>query len=133
MKPYRLIAALLLCATATPLPAMARPGSRFDEGTKTCRILNAPPLDWASQEYGEGGKVFKSLCKSCHAKDNQKNAPFLWVESKTSAGWNRVFTQKYPKCAQDGSWASLTPDQLLKLNDYLYRFSSDSLDLSDNC
>ena len=133
MKTSRLIAALVLCATAMPLSAMARPGSRYDESTKSCRIISAAPLDWDSQEYGAGGKVFKSLCKSCHVKNNNKNAPFLWVESKTSAGWNRVFAEKYPKCAQDGSWATLTPDQLLKLNDYLYRFSSDSLDASDNC
>lgn len=132
MKMSPLLAILVLAATLAT-PAHARPGSRYDEQSKSCRILNSGQADYDSQEFGAGGKIFKSLCKSCHSRNNDKNAPFLWVESKSSAGWNRVFTSKYPKCAQDGSWASLTPEQLQTLNDYLYRFSSDSLDISDSC
>lgn len=112
-------------------PANARPAHRFDAFTNTCRDLSHGQADWDSRPWGEGGKLFTEICKSCHSRNNNKNAPFLWVESKTSKGWNRVFYKKYPKCAKNGSWKDLTIDQQQKLNDYLYRFAADSQDASD--
>jgi len=113
--------------------AQARPKTRFDATTQTCRILNRGQLDWDSQPYGEGGKVFREFCKSCHTRDNDKGAPFLHSESKTSEGWNRVFAKRYPKCAKDGTWDALTQEQLLKVNDYLFRFALNSEGLNDSC
>jgi hypothetical protein len=40
--------------------------------------------------------------------------------------WNRIFYEKYPKCAKDGAWAGLSQDDLVKLNDYLYSNASDA-------
>lgn len=113
--------------------ANARPDKRYDKTTETCRMLNQGQNDWDSQPWGKGAQVFKQSCKSCHYRGNDKGAPFLWAESKTSKGWNRVFYKKYPKCAKQGDWAGLTIDNQLKLNDYLYRWSADSRDINDNC
>ncbi|OKY74115.1 MAG: hypothetical protein BM485_14980 [Desulfobulbaceae bacterium DB1] len=113
--------------------AEARPKSRFDETTQTCRIIDSGPLEWDSRPWGEGGKVFREVCKSCHTRDNDKGAPFLHSESKSSNGWNRVFTKKYPQCAKDGAWNQISGDQLLKLNDYLFRFALNSEDMNDSC
>jgi hypothetical protein len=121
---------LIACSAAF---AVARPATRFDEATQTCRVLNTGPLEMASRAYGEGGRLFTALCKSCHYRDNDKGASFLWAESKTSAAWNRVFAQRYPQCAKDGKWDTLTQEQLLRVNDYLYRFSFDSQNSFDNC
>ncbi len=112
--------------------AEARPKSRYDATTKSFRILESGPLEWDSSPWGEGGKVFREVCKRCHSRDNDKGAPFIWAESKTSAAWNRVFAERYPKCANDGSWDGITPDQLLKLNDYLYRYGLNSQDITDD-
>ncbi len=112
--------------------AMARPGHRLDKGTDTCRDFSQGALAYASLPYGAGGKAFKTTCKSCHFRGNDKGASFLWVESKSSKGWNRVFAQKKVACAKDGSWDSLSMDQLLKLNDYLFRFALNSADAFDN-
>ena len=113
--------------------AFARPTSRLDEATQTCRVLSSGSLETASRPYGEGGLMFGSLCKSCHSRDSNKDAPFLWAESKTSKAWNRVFAQRYPKCAKNGEWDALTQEQLMRINDYLFRFSYDSRDRFDNC
>ncbi|MBI5557663.1 MAG: hypothetical protein HY885_08495 [Deltaproteobacteria bacterium] len=131
MKRSCLMLAVILMTGCFALQAEARPKTRYDETTKTCRILETGPLEWDSQPWGEGGKVFKQVCKSCHTRNNDKGAPFLWTESKTSNAWNRVFTQKYPKCAKDGAWDGISPDQMLKLNDYLYRFALNSEDFVD--
>lgn len=111
---------------------MARPGHRLDKTTDSCRDFSQGELEWDSRPWGEGGKAFQSLCKSCHFRGNTKGATFLWVESKSSKGWNRVFAQKKVACAKDGSWDSLSMDQLLKLNDYLFRFGLHSADAFDN-
>ena len=78
----------------------AVPRKRLDPGLKMCRILTFYNSGWVSN----GNKIFKNSCKSCHYRGNDKEAPFLYTESKTPRGWNRVFHKKYPKCAQDGSW-----------------------------
>lgn len=93
------------------------PGSRFDRGSQMCRVLTFSNSSWTS----EGAALFRQNCKSCHHRDNDKGARFLHSESFTSRAWDRVFLEKYPKCAQDGSWSGLDPEQLRKVNDYLYR------------
>ncbi len=127
-----MLAGILVVSAFCVLEADARPDKRFDETTQTCRVLDQGQLEWDSRPWGEGGKVFKQVCKSCHTRDNDKGAPFLWVESKSSKAWNRVFFQKYPKCSKNGSWDDMTLDQQLKLNDYLFRFGENSMDLYDS-
>jgi hypothetical protein len=112
--------------------ANARPAHRFDATTNTCRDLSNGQADWDSRPWGEGGKLFRKVCKSCHTRNNNLGAPFLWVESKTSKGWNRVFYKKYPNCAKNNSWKSIDLEQQLKLNDYLYRFAANSHDANDS-
>ena len=102
----------------------ASPAKRYDEATKTCRTFDQDSFWW-----GSGAKTFRTTCKSCHTREGEGG--FLYAESKTSRAWNRVFFEKYPKCAQDGSWDSLTMDELLKLNDYLYRFGAFTYDAND--
>ena len=117
----------------TVLQAHGRPATRYDATNQTCRVLSDGPLEWDSQPWGEGGRIFKTTCKECHSRGNDKGAPFLWPESKNSQGWNRVFVSRYPKCAQDGSWDGLDKEQLRKLNDYLYRWAASSADPNDSC
>ena len=133
MKKVYLALTLLVVTGSFALQTEARPTKRFDATTQTCRIFADGQAEWDSNAWGEGGKVFKQVCKSCHFQGNEDGAPFLWPEAKSSRGWNHVFAKKYPECAQDGSWASITLDQQLKLNDYLYRFARDSEDVTDNC
>jgi len=133
MKLKRIVVTLCLLVVCSAAFALARPAKRIDERTQTCRVLNSGPLEMASRPYGEGGKLFVALCKSCHYRNNDKGASFLWAESKTSKAWNRVFAQRYPQCAKAGEWDTLTEEQLMRVNDYLYRFSYDSRDNFDNC
>ncbi len=104
----------------------ANPKKRLDEGTQTCRVFNVDSAWW-----GEGAKIFKRNCKSCHFQGNDKGAPFLYSESKPPRGWNRVFFKKYPQCAKDGSWGNLTLNDQLMLNDYLFRYGADTYDPND--
>ncbi len=127
------IALVVLVVVGVATQVYARPQTRYDETTKTCRVIGDGPLEWASSVWGQGGQTFKTVCQSCHSRDNEKGAPFLWVESKTSKAWNRVFTKKYPQCAKDGSWDSMTMDEQLVVNDYLYRWAKNSQDINDNC
>lgn len=127
-----LILSLLTVSTVFVSQAIARPGHRFDTTSNSCRDFSSGELEWDSRSWGVGGKTFQKVCKSCHHRDNDKGATFLWVESKTSKGWNRVFAQKKVKCANDGSWAAMTLSQQLKLNDYLFRFAFASADANDN-
>ncbi len=133
MKRLSIAIIPIIISAAFALQAKARPEYRFDDNTHTCRDLKDGQLEWDSRGYGEGGKIFKELCKNCHSRDNEAGAPFLWTESKTSQAWNRVFTKRYPQCAQNGSWEGITAEQLRKVNDYLYRFSENSRDMFDNC
>ena len=132
MKPGVLILIIIFCL-GWAIQASARPQNRYDENSKTCRILGEGPLEWESSSWGQGGKIFKNLCQGCHSRNNDHGAPFLWVESKRSDAWNRVFTKKYPKCAKDGSWASMSPEQERMVNDYLFRWGKDSQTMDDNC
>jgi len=102
-------------------PALAAPATRLDQGTGTCRLLD-------QKEMWQGYQVFKSVCKECHTRNNDQGAPFLYPEAKTMKSWNRVFTDKYPRCARDGSWEGLGLEDQLRLNDYLYRHAADAYD-----
>ncbi|HIJ78073.1 MAG: hypothetical protein OEY01_02040 [Desulfobulbaceae bacterium] len=129
----KVMAVLLLLTSLTFVSlATASPKHRYDYTSKSCRDLTNPQLEWASRPWGEGGKLFREVCKKCHSRDNSEGAKFLHVESKTSKGWNRVFAQHKVKCAKDGQWESMTLDQQLKLNDYLYRFAAYSQDKNDS-
>lgn len=85
---------------------------------KARRALGSEALWWRS-----GNKEFKKHCKSCHYRGNDVGATFLHVESKTQRGWDLVFTKRYPQCANDGSWDSLTKKQLQDINDFLCRYA----------
>jgi hypothetical protein len=122
-----LISTALLVVFCLPVPGQATPKKRFDEETQTCRILDFYNSGWVS----DGSKIFAESCKNCHYRDNEKGAKFLYSESKTMKGWNRVFNQKYPQCAKDGYWSGLTPEDLLKINDYLFRNAANTYDPVD--
>ncbi len=132
MKQVLVVTICILALAATTANVSATPEKRYDKKTGTCRVLNNGPLEWETLPWGEGGKAFKQVCKSCHSRNNDQQAPFLWEESKTSKGWNRIFATMRVKCAKDGSWKKLSGDQLLMVNDYLYRWSSSSLDRNDS-
>lgn len=121
---------LISCVIAIAMigTSLARPGKRYDERTKQCRIIDSGTLDWESDHWGTGAIKFKQVCKSCHARDNEVGAPFLYMESYSSTAWNKVFAKRSKKCAKDGSWDALTQDELLLVNDYLYRNANDTYD-----
>ena len=98
---------------------------RFDLVTQTSRAMEFKNL-WA------GYKLFQGNCKSCHFRGNEKGAKFLDAESRTMRGWNSVFYKKNAQCAKDGSWANLSPEDLLAVNDYLYSKAYDTWDPRSN-
>ena len=104
----------------------ARPEKRLDPVTQTCRVFTFEG-NWS------GYKTFQNSCKSCHSRGNDKGAPFLFTESKTSEGWNRVFAKRYPVCARNGSWQGLEKSDILFLNDYLYANGLGSYDANTDC
>ena len=107
--------------------SQASPKKRLDEATQICRILTFQNSGWVS----EGSKIFARSCKSCHTRDNDKGATFLHSESKTMTAWNRVFLEKYPQCAKGGKWDNLSKEELLKVNDYLFRNAANTYDPND--
>jgi hypothetical protein len=121
------IAALLTTAWTAP-SVQARPSKRYDKRTEMCRMLTKGKLDWESDKWGLGAQKFREVCKSCHTRDNDKGAPFLYTESFSSEGWNQVFAKQRKKCARDGSWDVLSKEELLLVNDYLYRNANDTYD-----
>ncbi|MBU3936638.1 MAG: hypothetical protein KKD53_03830 [Proteobacteria bacterium] len=133
MKRFAMSLAALLLVPAFTSQADGATQTRYDATTQTCRVLSDGPLEWESRPWGEGGKLFKDVCKGCHTRDNDKGAPFLWVESKTPSGWNRVFETRSPKCAKAGAWEGISLDQQMKLNDYLYRWAASSQRSADSC
>ncbi|MFA7382346.1 MAG: hypothetical protein WC001_02750 [Desulfurivibrionaceae bacterium] len=133
MKCFAISLAALLLVPSLASQAEATPKNRYDATSQTCRVLDEGPLERASRPYGEGGKLFRNVCKGCHSRNNDKGAPFLWVESKTSKGWNLIFATRSPKCAKNGAWDTMTLEQLQKLNDYLYRWAANSQDPNDSC
>jgi hypothetical protein len=99
----------------------ARPTKRLDERTQMCRFIAEGQLDWDSEPWGRGGQKFREVCQGCHFKGNDRGIPFLHAQSKMSKGWNRVFAKRRVSCARDGSWNSLTEEDIQLVNDYLYR------------
>ena len=133
MKKYGIIMMACLLATVAAFQASARPTKRFDKTTQSCRMFGDGQAEWDTRKWGKGGKLFKEACKSCHTRTNTVGAPYLWEETKTSKGLNRVFYRKYPQCAKNGAWADISLEQQLLLNDYLYRWSKDAMDITDSC
>jgi len=121
----------LLAVVLSTVATYARPGKRYDKSTDTCRILTSGKLNWDSDHWGKGAQKFKEVCKSCHTRNNDKGAKFLYMESFSSKGWNAIFAKKRKKCAQDGSWDVLSKEELLAVNDYLYRNANDTYDPND--
>lgn len=126
MKKSMMFYLVALVSLALVSVVEASPQKRWDEGTKTCRVF-----DFDSGWWGTGGQLWRSKCKTCHNRNNDKGASFLYMESKPSKGWNRVFLERYPQCAKDGEWDSLTMEEIMKLNDYLYRFGANTYDPND--
>lgn len=92
---------------------------RFDPATQTSRALEY-------KNTWEGYKLYKSNCKSCHFRGNQRGARYLNEDSRTMRGWNVLFYKKNVRCAKDGSWAKLSPEELVYVNDYLYSKAYDA-------
>ena len=116
--PWMVALVMLLVTPALPVAA-GEAKYRFDPVTQSSRIVEFPAT------Y-EGFLVFNQLCKSCHTRDNGKGAPFIHQETYNRRAWNRIFLTRYPRCAQDGSWAKASQEDLLKLHDYLYTEARDS-------
>lgn len=112
---------LLFCSFT--IMAQAKPAKRYDATTKTCRKLG-----FDSEWWGEGNKIFKQRCKSCHHLGNDVGAKLLYSEAKSPKGWNNVFVKKYPQCYKEGHWAGLTQEQIMMMNDFLYRNGSNTYD-----
>lgn len=132
MKYLSIWVVCVFALAVTAFSVFATPAKRYDATTGTCRTLNDGPLEWESRSWGEGGKTFKQFCKSCHSRDNNRGGTFLWEESKTSQGWNNVFAQRRAKCARDGVWDEISSDRLLMVNDFLYRWASNSVGRHDS-
>jgi hypothetical protein len=120
--------ATLLTTAWTVQVLHARPSKRYDKRTEMCRMLTKGKLDWESDNWGTGARKFKEVCKSCHTRDNKSGAPFLYMESFSSRGWNEIFANRRKKCARNGSWDVLSDEELLLVNDYLYRNANDTYD-----
>ena len=132
MRNAFIIAGLLLVVLTYGVHrSEARPGKRYDERAKMCRTINDGILDWESEPWGIGGIKFREVCKSCHTRNNDKGAPFLYMESYSSKGWNSIFAKRRKKCARDGSWDVLTEEELRLVNDYLYRNANDTYNPND--
>jgi len=114
LHAQKTIAALALLLILCAMAAQAAPQGRILQGTQVCRTFSQNSLQ-------NGYQLFQNSCKTCHFRGNPQGAPFLHSESKTPRGWDRVFFERYPKCAEDGSWAKLSDEDLLRLNDSLYR------------
>lgn len=104
----------------------AGPKVRLDPTTNTCRKFQVYN-DFMSEAY----ILFVERCQVCHSSSNDQGAPFLHSESKTSEAWNRVFFERYPQCAIDGAWDDIELQDLLKINDFLYRFAAGTYDPND--
>ncbi|MFA7348172.1 MAG: hypothetical protein WCZ86_10455 [Desulfurivibrionaceae bacterium] len=98
---------------------------RFDPATQTSRAMEF-------KNTFDGHKLFKSNCKSCHYRGNDKGARYMNEDARTMRGWNVVFFRKNVRCAKDGAWAKLSAEELTNLNDYLYSVAYDTWDPRSN-
>ena len=94
---------------------------RFDPATQTSRAMEV-------KNTFDGWKLYKSNCKSCHYRGNDKGAQYMNADSRTMKGWNLVFFRKNVRCALDGAWAKLSTEELMYVNDYLYSQAYDTWD-----
>jgi len=94
---------------------------RFDPATQTSRALEF-------KNTFDGYKLYKSNCKNCHFRGNERGALYMNEDSRTMMGWNAVFYRKNVQCAKDGSWAKLSAEELMFINDYLYSKAYDTWD-----
>jgi mono/diheme cytochrome c family protein len=94
---------------------------RFDPATQTSRAMEF-------KNTFDGHKLYKSNCKSCHYRGNDKGAQYMNEDSRTMRGWNIVFFRKNVRCAQEGAWAKLSAEELTYVNDYLYSTAYDTWD-----
>lgn len=135
MQKGIIVAVAMLMGVAATTSLEARPAKRFDERSQMCRLIAEGRLGWESEAWGTGGRKFQEVCKGCHAKDNDKGAPFVHAQSYTSKGWNTIFANRRVGCARDGSWGSLSEDDIQFINDYLFRNASWTYDpnSSDSC
>ncbi|MEN8190379.1 MAG: hypothetical protein ABFS19_11070 [Thermodesulfobacteriota bacterium] len=132
MRPVlTLLCTALLLTTWSLSNSEARPKKRLDPRTKMCRELTKMPLEWESETWGNGGKKFRAVCQSCHSAGDDAKAPFIHAETHTSEGWNRVFSKRLVKCSRNGSWASLSTEDIMQVNDYLYRNGDWTYDPND--
>ncbi|MBU0480854.1 MAG: cytochrome c [Proteobacteria bacterium] len=127
LRIFSLFALITMVFSCLPGNTMATPKERYDEVTQTCRFLDFYNSGWVS----EGSKIFTQSCKNCHFQGNDKGAPFLYSESKTMKGWNRVFATRYPACAASGAWDGISKEDLIKVNDYLFRNAANTYDAND--
>jgi len=135
MKKILIGAVALLAGVTWSANLEARPSKRLDERTKMCRLIGEGRLSWESEAWGTGGKKFQEVCKSCHARENSEGAPFLHAQSYTAKGWNSIFASRRVRCARDGSWGSLSEEEIQFINDFLYRNAAWTYDpnSSDSC
>ena len=124
MVRFSLVVLVVLFLTVATSPAFAKPEKRFDQVSSTVRELGFSDLR-------AGYKIFREVCKSCHHRGNDQGAKFLHTESKSMRAWNRVFYERYSKCAKTGAWEKISGEDLLKLNDYLFANAVDTIDV--NC
>ncbi len=128
LKPIVMSVICLVVFTWTTHSVQARPGKRFDKGSNSCRVIDKGVLDWESDNWGTGAQKFVQVCKSCHTRNNDKGARFLYMESYGSKGWNNVFSKRRVPCRLNGSWDVLTKNEIMMVNDYLYRNANDTYD-----
>jgi hypothetical protein len=136
MRYSAIVAVFVFCSFIYSVhTSEARPGTRYDERTRMCRIVGDGALGWESEPWGLGGIKFREVCKSCHSRNNDQGAPFVHAESYTSKAWNSIFTKRSKVCALNGSWDVLSEEELQLVNDYLYRNGNWTYDpnSSDSC
>ncbi len=119
-KGLAILFGFFLCTifVSVTFAAPERPDRRYDKINDTCR-------EFKFQYMRDGARIFKDVCKSCHNENyNSGLRPMTaFVPRSYSPGqWTRFLNgEKTPQCSKDGAWSSLSEDELLKLNDYLYR------------
>jgi mono/diheme cytochrome c family protein len=120
-KILTMVLAIGILGTWGLTAAQAKPNKRCDSEGKACRLLTFPDLQ-------QGYHLFRNNCKTCHHWNNDQGAQFLYTESLSMKGWNRVFAKRYSTCARKGHWDKLSQEELAKINDYLYANAWDASD-----
>ena len=121
IRPVLFVVVCLLGVGCLAESVWSRPVKRYDARARMCRVLNEGRLDWESEPWGRGGQKFREVCKKCHSRNSKQQAPFLWVESYMPKAWNRIFAKRRVKCARSGAWDVLSAEEIMLVNDYLYR------------